>query len=62
MADVAGLSSLEMVVLATLAENADGPDAVVSFWSIHTDMKQQGFTKLAATFGGGHIAPQADDQ
>ena len=55
VADVAGLSSLEMVVLATLAENADGPDAVVSFWSIHTDMKQQGFTKLAATLGVGTL-------
>ena len=51
VAEVAGLSSLEMVALATLAENADAPDSFVSPHVIRHDMEKQGFTKLAVTLG-----------
>ncbi len=49
--EVAGLSSHEMVALATVAENADAPDSLVLAHAIRTDMEKQGFTKLAVTLG-----------
>ena len=51
VAELDGLSSLEMVALATLAENADAPDSYVSPHAIRMDMEKQGFTKLAVTLG-----------
>lgn len=51
VAEVDGLASLEMMTLATLAQNADSPDSYVTPFMIHTDMEKQGFTKLAVTIG-----------
>ena len=55
VADVEGLNSIEIVALATIAANADGPDDAVSTWSIRQDMEKAGYTRIAATLGLGSL-------
>ena len=49
LAEIAGLNSLEVVALATIAENADAPDSFVPAYTIRRDMESQGYTKVAVT-------------
>jgi nucleoside 2-deoxyribosyltransferase len=51
IADVEGLSPIEIVALVTVAENADAPDEPVSIWSIRQDMERSGYTRIAVTIG-----------
>ena len=49
LAGIAGLNNLEVVALATIAENADAPDSFVPASTIRRDMESQGYTKVAVT-------------
>ena len=49
VADVEGLSQMEIVGLVTIAENADSLEDFVSTWSIRQDMERSGYTRIAVT-------------
>jgi hypothetical protein len=49
VADVQGLSQMEIVALVTIAENADSPEDFVGAWSIRQDMERSGYTRIAVT-------------
>jgi hypothetical protein len=49
VADIQGLSQMEIVALVTIAENADSPEDFVAAWSIRQDMERSGYTKIAVT-------------
>ncbi len=51
VANVEGLNPIEIVALATVAENVDDPEATVSTWSIRQDMEKSGYTRIATTLG-----------
>lgn len=55
VADVEGLSQIEIVALATIAANASGPDDAVATWSIRQDMEKAGYTRVATTLGLGSL-------
>lgn len=55
VADVKGLTQVEIVALATVAANVDGPDDAVSTWSIRQDMEKAGYTRLAVTLSLGSL-------
>ena len=55
VADVKGLTQVEVVALATVAANIDGPDDAVAMWSIRQDMEKAGYTRLAATLSLGSL-------
>jgi hypothetical protein len=55
VADVEGLSPIEIVALATIAANAGGPDDFVATWSIRQDMEKAGYTRVATTLGLGSV-------
>jgi len=44
-----GLASHEVVALAAIAQNLEGPDDPVSAYAIKSDIEASGFTKVAAT-------------
>ena len=49
IAKVEGLSQLEIVALVTIGENLDGPEDIVSTYSIRQDMERAGYTRIAVT-------------
>jgi predicted transcriptional regulator len=49
IAEMAGLSEHEIVCLATVAQNQNGPDDAVTMYSIKEDMRRSGSTDLAAS-------------
>jgi hypothetical protein len=49
IANIKGLSQMEIVALVTIAENAVSPEDFVSVWSIRQDMERSGYTKIAVT-------------
>jgi hypothetical protein len=49
VAEVEGLSQMEIVALVTVGENADSPEDFVSMWSIRQDMERSGYTRIAVT-------------
>ncbi|MEX2273577.1 MAG: hypothetical protein WD690_19080 [Vicinamibacterales bacterium] len=51
VAEVEGLSSLEIVALVAATENSDAPDYPVSAWTIRHDMERSGYTKIGTTIG-----------
>ena len=55
VADLEGLSQIEIVALATIAANASGPDDTVATWSIRQDMEKAGYTRVATTLGLGSL-------
>ncbi len=55
VADVKGLTALEVAALATVAANVDGPHDAVGMWAIRQDMEKAGYTKLAATLSLGAL-------
>jgi hypothetical protein len=55
VADVKGLTPIEVAALATVAANVDGPDDAVGMWTIRQDMEKAGYTRLAATLSLGSL-------
>lgn len=55
IADVEGLTTIEIATLATVAASANGPNDPVSAWSIKQDLDRAGYTGLAATLGLGSL-------
>lgn len=55
MADVEGLSPIEVAALATIAASVGAPDGSVSTWTIKQDMDKAGYTGIASTLGLGSL-------
>jgi len=56
IAEIEGLSQLELVALVSIAENIDTPASGVSTYTVRNDMERAGFTRVAVTLALGQLA------
>lgn len=51
LADIEGLTQIEMATLVSIGENIEYSGAVITIYTIRNDMERTGFTKIATTLG-----------